>query len=333
MDITRTSRYWFNHGFSSDTNCATLLAAIQLNGGIVNLGFARLPTANRNADNVVDANDAFMEALGFYWKSVARTGENGGTQNAKLKGSGVCVARKQLATELVAATANFRLLGTKPQNATYFNGTMVTNFPVNLLSQARTVASGFDPIAMRSMTALLKKFNSSGVTNDLPAGLVECSAQASSILKPISRDATTQDTCPGVNNSCGAAAVIAFPNSSNPFAPAVFAQSLSLATYTNNMPAPACGNGGRDAVWKILPAVGTAGRQFTVTSSGNFDTLLAVWSGTSCSNLTAVGCANSAVGITGEHITFSTDGTSTFFVVGEGSSGQFGKMKIKVTSP
>jgi hypothetical protein len=182
------------------------------------------------------------------------------------------------------------------------------------------------------MTALLKKFNSSGQTNNLPGSLVECSPQTSRTLRPISADPMTQDTCPGVNNSCGAATVVAF-KTANPFAPAVFAQSVNLSAYTTNFPVPACGTGGRDAVWKILPAVGTAGRQFTVVSDGsNFDTLLAVWSGT-CSNPIAVGCANSAIGNGGERLTFTTDVTSTFFVVGEGSAGQYGKLKIKFTSP
>ena len=331
-DITRTSRFWFTHGFSADTNCATLLSSIQLNGGIENLGFAHLPTANRNGDGVLDANDAFIEALSFYWKSAALTGENGGTQNAKLRGSALCTARKQLAVELIAATANFRLLGTKPSSATYFNGATITNFPPDLLTQARNAGANFDVVAIRSMTALLKKYNASGQTNNLPGVLTECSPQTSKTLRPIAADPMTQDTCPGVNNSCAGATVVAF-KTTNPFAPAVFAQSVNLSAYTTNFPVPACGTGGRDAVWKILPAVGTAGRQFTVVSDGsNFDTMLSVWSGT-CSNPIPVGCANSVVGNGGERLTFTTDGTSTFFVVGEGSAGQYGKLKIKFTSP
>ena len=332
VDITRTSRFWFTHGYSSDTNCATLLSAIQLNGGIESLGFAHLPTANRNGDGVLDANDAFIEALSFYWKSAARTGENGGTQNAKLKASALCTARKQLAVELIAATANFRLLGTKPNNATYLNGGIVTNFPPDLLSQARTAGENYNVAAIKSMTALLKKFNSSGVTNDLPGELVECSPQTSRTLKPIAQDPMTQATCPGINTTCDAAAVVSF-STTNPFGSAVFTASVNLSTYTNNFIAPTCGLGGPDAVWKILPAVGTAGRQFTVSSAGsNFDTMLAVWSGT-CSNPVPVGCANSAIGNGAERFVFTSDGTSTFFVVGEGSSGQYGKFKLTITSP
>jgi len=46
-----------------------------------------------------------------------------------LKSSGLCIARKQLAVELIAAYANTTLLGTFPPNATYVNGGTVTNFP------------------------------------------------------------------------------------------------------------------------------------------------------------------------------------------------------------
>ena len=204
--VTRTSRWWFTHGYASDTNCATLLNAITTGGGVLDLGFVTLATENRNGDNVIDGTDAFIEALGFYWRTTSRTGESGGTQGAKIKATGLCTARKQLAVELIAAIANTDFLGTFPPIATYLNGNTVTNFPANLLTQARTTAAGADVTAIRNMTALLRKFNSSGVTNNLPNGLVECSPQAAKILKPISRDPTTKDSCPAsttpVNRRC-----------------------------------------------------------------------------------------------------------------------------------
>jgi hypothetical protein len=331
--VTRTSRYWFTHGFSSDTNCATLLAAIQANGGAIDLGFVTLPTANRNADNVIDSNDTFIEALSFYWRSVGRTGEPGGNQSEKLHGSPLCTARKQMAVELIAATANAALLDTFPGNATYNNGGTITNFPPDLISQAQTVAAGFDVVAIKAMTALLKKFNSSGLTNNLPNGLLECSPQPSKILKPIALDPTLQNTCPGLNNSCAAAAVVAFPNSSNPFAHAVFKQSVDLTTFTANMPAPSCNSGGRDAVWQVPPTIGTVGRQFSASSDGsNFNTMLAVFEGV-CGDLTEVTCSDAFAGIEGESVTFNTDGTNTFYIVAEGAAGQYGKLKLKITSP
>jgi len=348
--VTRTSRFWFTHGYSTnDTSCATLLSAIQANGSVMALGFTTLPTANRNSDNVIDAYDTLIEALSFYWRSSGVTGEPGGTQADKLKASSLCTARKKLAVELIAATANASLLGAFPGNATYFNGTVTTNFPPDLISQAQAVDAGYDVVAIKTMTALLQKFNSSGVTNNLPNGLVECSQQSSKTLKQDSRDPMLQDTCPGVNNSCGAAQVVVFPNSSDPFAPAApFTTTVNLSTYTSNMPpSTLCLNsssglpagGGPDAVWQIPPSIGTAGRQFTVSTAGsNFYTMLDVWTG-SCGStigsntLSEVACAQNNIGLEGVQISFTTDGINTFYIVGEGPVGQFGSLKLTVTSP
>ena len=325
--VTRTSRFWFTHGFSSDTNCATLLNAITFNGGILDLGFVMLATENRNSDNVIDGTDAFIEALSFYYKSLNLTGEPNGTQSQKLKSSALCVARKQLAVELIAAYANTTLLGTFPPNATYVNAGAVTNFPADLISQARSAGAGFDITAIHSMTALLRKFNGSSQTNNLPNGLVECSPQTSRTLKPIARDPMLQDTCPGLNGTCLAAKTIFF-SGTNP----VFKDSVSIASFPNSMPIPTCGTGGPNAVWQVTPPVAAAGRQFSVSTSGsNFDTLLTVWSGT-CSNLTQVGCADNVVGTGGEALTFTADGTNTFFIAVEGKGGMFGKVEMSVRS-
>jgi hypothetical protein len=359
--VTRTSRFWFTHAFNlTDTNCVTLLNAIQANGSVMPLGFATLPTADRNADNVIDAYDTLIEALSFYWRANGVTGEPGGSQADKLQASSLCVARKKLAVELIAAEANVALFGTFPGNATYGSGKTVTNFPPDLILQAQAVAGSYDPVAINAMTALLRQFNNSGVTNNLPDGLVECSPQTGKIqispgvkasLKQISQDPMTQATCPGVNNSCDAAQVIVFPNSSNPFARAVFTTSVNLGSYTNNMPpstlcAPDIG-GGPDAVWQITPDVGINGRRFTVSTAGsNFYTMLDVWTGTcsggtSSSNSTGsvsnglveVTCADNNIGLEGVQLSFTTDGTNTFFIVGEGPGGQFGRLKLTVTSP
>jgi hypothetical protein len=238
--VTRTSRFWFTHGYSSDTNCATLLSAIQFNGGILNLGFVTLATANRNSDNVIDATDAFIEALSFYWRGKGRTGEPSGTQGASLGGSSLCKARKQLAVELIAAMANTSLLGTWPPNATYKSGGTVTNFPADLISQAQTVAAGYDTVEIHNMTVLLKEFNGSGLTNNLPNGLVECSAQRTKLLKPISRDPMTQDTCPGQNGSCGSARTIVFSGTKP-----VFSDTVSIAGFQDTMAGSTCNGGGQ----------------------------------------------------------------------------------------
>ncbi len=175
------------------------------------------------------------------------------------------------------------------------------------------------------------------MTNNLPNGLVECSPQSSKTLKQDSQDPMSQATCPGVNNSCSAAQVVVFPNSSDPFAKAVFTTSINLGSYTVNMPAPLCGIGGRDAVWQIPPSIGSRWQAVhRVHRGSNFDTMLAVWTG-SCSaggsNLIAVSCIASNIGLQGVQLSFNTDGTNTFFIVGEGPVGQYGKPQAQGHQP
>jgi hypothetical protein len=330
--VTRTSRFWFTHEQSSDPTCATLLSAIDANCGVLNLGFLDLPNGFQDGTNVKDDEDAMIEALGLYWKSSNLTGEIGGTQSSKSKGSALCTQRKKMAVELIAAIANVQLLGTDPSQCSYINAKTNVTFASDLLDQARITAAGGDPAAIASMTALLRLFNDGGQVNNLPSGIVECSATKSGSLKKLARDPTTQSTCPGVNNSCAAAEPVVF-SSTGSFSSAVFTKTVALNTYTNSFPAPACGSGGRNAAWEISPPVGAANRSFTVsTSSANFDSMIAVWEG-NCSNLVAVTCANSVSGIGGETLSFQTDGTNTFFIVIEGASGQYGKLNLKITSP
>jgi hypothetical protein len=337
IGATRNSRFWFTHAVSADPTCATLSNAIATimnqNCSVVPLGFLDLPQGFRNSDNVKDSADATIEALGLYWKSVKRTGEVGGSQSQKSPASGVCTDRKRLSVELIAAMANVNYLGTEPSAQSYINARTNTAFPSDLIAQAQTVAAGEDLPSLVSMTALLEKFNASGMTNNLPTGIVECSPSKTAALRTLSRDPTTQDTCPGVNNSCAAAAAVVFPSSAGSFSSAVFTKNVNLNSYTNSFPSPTCGLGGRNAAWQISPPVGAANRSFTVsTSKANFDSMIAIWEG-SCSNLVAVSCANTNISVTGETLNFQTDGTNTFFIVIEGANGQFGKLKLRITSP
>jgi hypothetical protein len=296
------------------------------------LGFIDLPQGFRNNDNVKDAADALIEALGIYWRSVNNTGEIGGSQSRKSKASNVCVQRKKLAKELIAAMANAEYLGTDPSLCTYVNAGTNTTFPSDLISQAITVAAGVDVGAMTSMTALLRAFNNDGQINDFPTGIVDCTPTANKVLKSLSRDPTTQATCPGVNNSCAAAATVAFPSSAGSFSSAVFNQSVNLIHYTNSFPSPVCAFGGRDAIWQITPTVGVSNRQFTVnTYKSNFDTMISIWQGT-CSSLVPVSCTNGVLGVGGETLSFRTDGTNTFYIVVEGPSGNIGKTNVRITS-
>jgi len=336
--ITRDSRFWFTHPYTTDsasTNCATILNALIFNGGGVNLGFIRLPVTYENSDNVLDANDAMMEALGFYYLSITKTGENGNRQSEKLKGSELCRARKQLAVELIAATANVRLLGTSPQNCTYtVNGT-VTNFPPNLLQLARAAAAGVDPAACENMTALLQLFNSSGANNNFPGDLVECSPIKKKQAKLAARDPTTQISCPGLNINCGTAEAITFPTSANPTKKPKFKKSVNLSNYPN-----------QQAWWQVAPPTAASNRFFTVKTQGsNFDVILRIFNGicsvTTTNGITTVddsGLTVVTTAIAGTNLStqvqFATDGTEPFFIEAvPGLTAIPGKLKLTVTSP
>jgi hypothetical protein len=344
--VTRNSRFWFTHVYATNStgNCATLLNAIAINGGGMSLGFLRLPTTYRDADSSLTETDALIEAVSFYWKNSARTGESSGSQNETLAGSSLCRARKKLSIELIAATANVRLLGTKPNNCTYTVNGVLTNFPVDLLQQARQVASGSDPIACKSMTQLLQTFNQNGTSNNFSNGMVECSPNSKAELRRYSRDPTTQLNCPGPNYSCDTALGIFF-HPKNQFARPSFSQTVNLMSFTmrsssfgfltNTLPGVTCASvtTTNAAFWKITPDVGVANREFTASTDGsNFDNVLSVYSGT-CSNLTPVACAGSiiALGQTAQ-VSFSTDGTNTYYIVGQGVLGD-GRLHFKITSP
>ena len=342
--VTRPARFWFTHAYATGastncpSSCADLLDAIKINGGALNIGFTNLPTTYYTGSSLTSTG-ALMEALGFYWKSAGRTGENGGTQNQKLPVSALCKQRKQLAVELIAATANVRLLGTQPSNCTYVvNGGTTTSFPGNLLAQARQVAGGVDPVACQTMTLLLRKFNNAGATNNFAGDLAECSPVATKMLRSISRDPTTQISCPGINNSCDSAEAVVFPASTNPFVSRPFSRTVSLLGFTSSFTniaatcAPAAG-ATPGPVWKITPDVGMTNRQFTVDTFGsNFDTLLQVFSGT-CINLVPVVCNDNVPPFLQSQVRFTTDGTNVFYIVPESVGGAAGKLKIRITSP
>lgn len=320
--ITRNTRYWFTHPDSvMGTNCASLINMFHAMGGGMSLGFLRMPSGFRNNDNVRNAEDSVIEALGLYWRDRVHTGEIAGTQSERLLASRLCRARKRLGLELIAATANVRFLGTNPTNCFVSPG---VKFPSDLLSRARRVAAGINLEETRAMTPLLRKFNNAGLTNDFFGGLVECSAGNARTLRARGRDPTTQANCPGVNDSCdNAEALYKIP----------FSQSVDLAQFTDDIDNPSCGIGGADAVWKIAPPFGAVGRHFTVDTLGTtFSTLLSIWKG-SCSNLSAVACNPGTNFFNSSKLDFRTDGTNTYFIVLEGLNGVVGSTKLHVTSP
>jgi hypothetical protein len=228
---------------------------------------------------------------------------------------------------------------------------VTTNFPQNLLQQARVVARGNDPVADSTMTLLLRKFNQNGVAqNFIGSNLTQCSPTNTALLRGIARDPTTQLNCPGLNSSCDTAEAIVFKNASNPFAAAKFSESISLVKYqstfsisigttngtniVSTLPQPTCAVGGPGAAWMITPDVGQAGRHFTVDTRGsNIDTVLSVFSG-ACSNLTAVTCGVGNIPLINQsQVDFTTDGVNTFYIIGESGNGSMGRLNLHVTSP
>jgi hypothetical protein len=326
--IARDARYWFTHTHSDDPDCATLLRAIQAAGGELCLGFIKLPQDFRNSDSVKDSTDALIEALGLYWKDQGLTGESNGTQTRKLSGQPLCRARKKLAVELIAAIANNALLGTEPGNCTFVANGVTNSFPADLIERAGAAAAGEDVIAIRQQRLLLKKFNQRQLltVDDLAlVGLKECPPTDRRTARSAARDPTTQNSCPGVNDTVTSAqAITRFP----------FRRTLNLMRYTDALASPLCAIGGREAFWKITPAIGPNGAQFTVDTFGsNFDTLLSVWRGTVGGVLTPVACNDNAGMMALSRATFTTDGTNIFFIVAEGVNDAFGSLKIRVTSP
>jgi hypothetical protein len=68
-------------------------------------------------------------------------------------------------------------------------------FPADLVEQAREAAQGIRPDQMAVFTALLRQFNSSGQTNDLPPGMLQCSPDHPSDLRKLARNPTNPANC------------------------------------------------------------------------------------------------------------------------------------------
>jgi len=271
---------------------------------------------------------------------VTVTGETGGFQNLRLPTSRLCRLRKQLAVELIAALANVNFLGASPANCTNVSGKVVTTFPFDLIAQAQAVNAGEDWTAVVSMLDLLRRFNQSGAAINLPPGLQECSVSPVNLLRKKARDPSTQLSCPGPNTQCATAELVVFPVPRNIFAPMVFKTSTTLKRSQAGFGDVACGTIGPFAVWKLSTVNAVAGRNFTVSTDGsNCDTILAVFSGT-CDNLALVACnddnplGNGLFVSPQSKLTFTTDGSSVFYIVaGVKSTAYGGSVKLKISSP
>jgi hypothetical protein len=323
--ITRPARFWMEHPIGNDENCVTLLKALQNNGEGIELGFVCLPTTYRNGDAEADAEDALVEALGFYYRKQNRTGEDDGRQTAKLLGSKLCRERKRLAVEMVAATANLVLLGTDPGNCQYVQGNLVVTIPTNVLQLAGAAMVSEDINQVKLMTALLRKFNSLGETNAFPGSWVECDPTDRKTLQSVARDATSRFNCPGINDTCETAqGILSFP----------FKQSLDLSKYTDLVPSPDCAVGGPDAVWKVAPPVAASGRNFVIKTEGStFPTVVSVWTGDSCADIIPIACSNQTGGfLPDSYLQFTSNGSNTYYIVVEGVAAAVGSLKVNITS-
>ena len=324
--ITRPARYWFTHPNNDDPECATLLGAIRMNRELLSLGFLTLPLDFRNGDDRIDGVDALIEALGLYWRSSKRTGESAGTQGEQLPGSALCRARKALAVEIIAAQANFIYLGTYPTDCFYSNGSTLTNFPLDLVEQAKSACGSTRVDDIHVYTALLRRFNYTGMTNNFYGALKECDATSTKTLRLVSRDPTSQLTCPGLNDRCETAQEIVALD-------LPYQRSVNLERFANDYGDSPCGLGGADAVWVIRPPTAGVNRHFIATATGSgFNAMVTIWSG-GCDALTELTCAAEDItaGKPAKAI-FQADGASTYYIVVEGRDGVAGSVKLKVTS-
>src|ERR1051326_4024324 len=134
------------------------------------------------------------------------------------------------------------------------------------------------------------------------------------------------------NNSCQTAIDITdFPIS--------FSNALSSAVYGNVHPSPTAARGGYDEFFRLpLP---TAGTRFTIDTFGSdFDTVLSVWSVQEvpqtvfvrgeCGALTEVVSDDDAGGRLQSQVTFTADGSNTYFIVAEGRNGATGNLVLNV---
>ena len=135
------------------------------------------------------------------------------------------------------------------------------------------------------------------------------------------------------NNSCqNASGITRFPFS--------FTNTLSKAVYRNVHPSPSAARGGIDEFFKIV--LPTAGTQFTIDTFGSkFDTVLSVWRvqvvpqtvfvSSPCGALVELVSNNDAGGGTQSQVTFTADGSNTYYIVVEPhNDGAGGTMVLNV---
>jgi len=183
--ITRTEGFWYPRPSSADPNCPTLLAAIQANGGTIDLGFMTLPHGTVGGTG---PTQTLNQAESFFYLLRSQTGENNGLQTLHKRTSTLCMKRKILASQLIAAIANVALFKADPQICLGEEG-------IDLIARAQAAAACDDISAILYYAALLSKFNAAGSTQPLPPPWKLTCVVNQVGAKKIARDPTTQADC------------------------------------------------------------------------------------------------------------------------------------------
>jgi hypothetical protein len=168
--VTRDVSYWASRVITPPSaGCATLSNVFNLlPNGLMNLGFLQVN---------------LQGAVGIFW------GNAGGTGDSPEGGDPLCVARKALSKQLIAAIANVTLLNEGSSGCGVQDPVTGGFVLIGTLIQDAQVATQAEPPAfdcstlgaeqlwvaeMNSLTAQLAAFNTGGMSQPLPAGLSDC---------------------------------------------------------------------------------------------------------------------------------------------------------------
>jgi hypothetical protein len=195
--VTRDVAFWESHVVPpprTTLSCVTLSNVFNLMpGGLMDLGFLHVN---------------LQGALGLFWGNPVGVGSGGLADD-------VCVARKALSQELIAAIANVTLLNpnssgcgvTDPSTGQFIpiatliaEAQAATQPEVNILdcSTPGSIAAWVNE--MQKLTALLHTFNGGGVALPLPAGLSDCGIGTVNVHFI---NANTVDPTTAANCTCG----------------------------------------------------------------------------------------------------------------------------------
>jgi hypothetical protein len=192
--VTRDVSFWSSHVVTppfSTVSCVTLSNVFNLMpGGLMNLGFLQVNLGG---------------ALGLFWGNPIGTGGQGSADD-------VCIARKALAKELIAAIANVTLLNPDssscgvqdPQTGEFvLIGTLIaeaqaaTQAEPNILDCSTPASQAAWVQDMNTLTALLNIFNGGSVSLPFPGSLVDCGIGIANAryITTNQADPTTQSNC------------------------------------------------------------------------------------------------------------------------------------------